>query len=74
MKQLSFSLDQHARAALAHTPPLAAAAAHTYQPLLRLASLRASALLPAFAWLEVGPSGSPGELHSCCTAQAPCTP
>ncbi len=28
--------------------------AHTYQPLLRVASVQASALLPAFAWLEVG--------------------
>ena len=28
--------------------------AHTYQPVLRVATVRASALLPAFAWLEVG--------------------
>jgi hypothetical protein len=27
--------------------------AHNYQPLLRIASLGISALLPAFAWLEV---------------------
>ena len=27
---------------------------HSYQPLLRMASLSASALLPAYAWMEVG--------------------
>lgn len=49
IRQLSFSLDQH-RAGGGTTAP-----AHSYQPLLRIASLRAAALLPAFAWLEVRP-------------------
>ena len=63
IRQLSISLDQHTATAAASSsasngdggsssrsrppPP------HSYQPLLRIASLSASALLPAFAWLEV---------------------
>ena len=38
------------------TPPVGGAVggAHSYRPMLRVASVRASALLPAFGWLEVG--------------------
>lgn len=42
IRQLSISLDQH----------MLAAGTHSYQPLLRIPSLTASALLPVFAWLE----------------------
>lgn len=67
IRQLSISLDQHLPSADGGLPspsqaagaaPAAAATpapspAHSYQPLLRVASLSASALLPVFAWLEV---------------------
>ena len=73
-------------AALAQLPPRAgrpsvpsggaAGGAHTYQPMLRVASVRASALLPAFAWLEVrgqslagGPA--PRLMVHACAAPAP---
>lgn len=50
VQQLSLSLDQHGGGG-GGAPP------HSYAPLLRIASLRAAALLPAFAWLEVRAGG-----------------
>ncbi|KAL4436856.1 hypothetical protein ABPG75_003995 [Micractinium tetrahymenae] len=62
IKQLSISLDQHAASAEGGLPslsqaggaalPAAPGPAHSYRPLLRIANLGGSALLPAFAWLE----------------------
>lgn len=52
MRQLSLSLDAHELASQAGGGA-GAAPAHGYAPLLRVATLHASALLPAYAWLEV---------------------
>lgn len=83
IRQLSISLDQHTALSAAgggdggsdirsRPPP-----PHSYQPLLRIANLSASALLPAFAWLEVlaqrcGQSQSLAMLccSPCCSALA----
>lgn len=44
--------------------------AHSYQPLLRISSIGVSALLPAFAWLEVGGAACCAALVLCCAVAA----